>query len=163
MQKRLSVARALLTAPPVLLVDEATHDLEPEGASDVRDLVAKLARDGTAVVWATQRIDEIRGFADQVTLLGGGEVRFSGSVPALIATTDARSFVLQLRHNGFGDATRRATSSSTAPTAPTASPSWVSRSSASPSPASAGQGAEELIRGIDRVSPFARPPQLHHR
>jgi ABC-2 type transport system ATP-binding protein len=107
MQKRLSVARALLTAPPVLLVDEATHDLDPEGASDVRELVAELAGDGTAVVWATQRIDEIRGFADQVTLLGGGEVRFSGSVPALIATTDARSFVLQLRHNGFGDATRR--------------------------------------------------------
>ena len=107
MQKRLSVARALLTAPPVLLVDEATHDLDPKAASDVRQLVAELARDGAAVVWATQRIDEIRGFADQVTLLGDGEVRFTGSVPALIATTDARSFVLQLRHNGFGDATRR--------------------------------------------------------
>jgi ABC-type multidrug transport system ATPase subunit len=107
MQKRLSVARALLTAPPVLLVDEATHDLDPTAASDVRELVAELARAGAAVVWATQRIDEIRGFADRVTLLGDGEVRFTGSVPALIATTDARSFVLQLRHNGFGDATRR--------------------------------------------------------
>ena len=64
MQKRLSVARALLTAPPVLLVDEATHDLDPKAASDVRQLVAELARDGAAVVWATQRIDEIRGFAD---------------------------------------------------------------------------------------------------
>jgi ABC-2 type transport system ATP-binding protein len=107
MQKRLSVARALLTAPPVLLVDEATHDLDPESAADVRQLVAELARRGTAVVWATQRIDEIRGFADQVTLLGEGRVRFTGSVAALIATTDARSFVLQLRHNGLGDATRR--------------------------------------------------------
>jgi ABC-2 type transport system ATP-binding protein len=107
MQKRLSVARALLTSPPVLLVDEATHDLDPEAAADVRNLVAELASNGAAVVWATQRIDEIRGFAGQVTLLGEGRVRFTGSVPALIATTDARSFVLQLRHNGSGDATRR--------------------------------------------------------
>jgi ABC-2 type transport system ATP-binding protein len=107
MQKRLSVARALLTTPPVLLVDEATHDLDPAAAADVRNLVAELASDGAAVVWATQRIDEIRGFAGQVTLLGEGRVRFTGSVPALIATTDAHSFVLQLRHNGFGDATRR--------------------------------------------------------
>jgi ABC-2 type transport system ATP-binding protein len=107
MQKRLSVARALLMSPPVLLVDEATHDLDPQGAAGVRRLVANLARHGTAVVWATQRIDEIRGFADRVTLLGEGEVRFTGSVPELIATTDPRSFVLQLRHNGFGDATRR--------------------------------------------------------
>ena len=43
MQKRLSVARALLTAPPVLLVDEATHDLDPEAAPSVRELVAGLA------------------------------------------------------------------------------------------------------------------------
>jgi ABC-2 type transport system ATP-binding protein len=107
MQKRLSVARALLTAPPVLLVDEATHDLDPQAASAVRDLVADLAREGAAVVWATQRIDEIRGFADRVTLLGEGRVRFCGSVPALIATTDARSYVLQLRHAVTGDAARR--------------------------------------------------------
>jgi ABC-2 type transport system ATP-binding protein len=107
MQKRLSVARALLTGPPVLLVDEATHDLDPQGASDVRDLVARLAHDGAAVVWATQRIDEIRGFADRVTLLGDGRVRFCGSVPALIATTDARSFVMQLRHAVAGDASHR--------------------------------------------------------
>jgi ABC-2 type transport system ATP-binding protein len=109
MQKRLSVARALLTSPPVLLVDEATHDLDPEAAADVRALVKGLARDGAAVAWATQRVDEIRGFADRVTLLGDGRVRFAGSVAALIATTDARSFVLQLRQAELGDAGGRLT------------------------------------------------------
>jgi ABC-2 type transport system ATP-binding protein len=72
MQKRLSVARALLTDPEILLVDEATHDLDPEGARRIRSLVAELAAGRTAVVWATQRLDEIRGFADRVTLLGRG-------------------------------------------------------------------------------------------
>ena len=44
MQKRLSMARALLTEPDVLLIDEATHDLDPEGAMRVRDLVAAQAQ-----------------------------------------------------------------------------------------------------------------------
>ena len=97
MQKRLSVARALLTDPEVLLVDEATHDLDPEGAQSVRRLVSRLAERGTAVLWATQRVDEIRGFADTVTFLAGGAVRFSGSVERLIAEGRSERYVLRLR------------------------------------------------------------------
>jgi ABC-2 type transport system ATP-binding protein len=85
MQKRLSIARALLTEPGVLLVDEATHDLDPEGAQRVRALVAERAAAGTAVIWATQRVDEISGFANRVTLLAAGRVRFTGSVDELLA------------------------------------------------------------------------------
>jgi ABC-2 type transport system ATP-binding protein len=96
MQKRLSLGRALLTAPAALLVDEATHDLDPRASAGVRGIVEDLARQGAAVLWATQRIDEIRGFAHQVTLLGDGEVRFAGSVPALMARAEARDFVLRL-------------------------------------------------------------------
>src|SRR5262249_50714136 len=64
MQRRLSVARALLMDPSVLVVDEATDGLDPEGARRVQDLVRGIAARGTAVVWTTQRLDEIRGFAD---------------------------------------------------------------------------------------------------
>ena len=85
MQKRLSVARGLLSDPVVLFVDEATHDLDPEGARRIQDLMADAASRGTAVVWATQRLDEIRGFADQVTVLDRGAVRFVGTVPQLMA------------------------------------------------------------------------------
>jgi len=97
MQKRLSVARALLMSPPVLLVDEATHDLDLEGSRRVQELVGAAAARGAAVMWATQRLDEIRGFADRVTLLHRGEVRFAGSVPQLMATSAARGYLLHLR------------------------------------------------------------------
>jgi ABC-type multidrug transport system ATPase subunit len=100
MQKRLAVARALLTSPPVLLIDEATHDLDPEGAGRVRELVALAATRGSAVVWATQRLDEIRGFADAVTLLDRGQVRFAGTVPELMAYAVPRRFVVRLRTDG---------------------------------------------------------------
>ncbi|HEY7623074.1 MAG TPA: ABC transporter ATP-binding protein [Solirubrobacteraceae bacterium] len=85
MQKRLSIARALLTEPGVLLVDEATHDLDPEGAQRVRALIAERAAAGAAVMWATQRVDEISGFANRVTVLTAGRVRFTGSVNELLA------------------------------------------------------------------------------
>lgn len=98
MQKRLSVARALLTQPAVLLVDEATHDLDPQGARIVRELVGALARRGTAVVWATQRIEEIKGFVHEVTLLDRGEVRFSGTVSELLGEADSRRFLVHLRN-----------------------------------------------------------------
>ena len=96
MEKRLSVARALLTDPSVVLVDEATHDLDPDAAAGVRSLIGGLAREGAAVLWTTQRIDEIRGFADRVTLLREGRVRFAGSVNDLMARAQARRFVIRL-------------------------------------------------------------------
>src|SRR3954447_19062722 len=69
MQKRLLFARALLHSPAVLLVDEATHDLDPVAAEQVRVLTRSSARAGAAVLWATQRMEELSGFADGVTVL----------------------------------------------------------------------------------------------
>ena len=90
MQKRLSVARALLGDPVVLFVDEATHDLDPEGARRVQDLVVEAAsRGAAAAIWTTQRLEEVRGFADAVTLIDHGTVRFAGSVPQLLTGRDA--------------------------------------------------------------------------
>jgi ABC-2 type transport system ATP-binding protein len=110
MQKRLSLARALLLSPPILFVDEATHDLDPEASARARELVADAAEAGAAVVWATQRVDEIRGFADRVTLLDRGVVRFEGTVPELMGTSGARRFLVHLaRQPGGGPLIERVT------------------------------------------------------
>ncbi len=96
MQKRLSVARALLPRPQVLLVDEATHDLDPEGSRRVRDLVSKIAREGAAVVWTTQRVHEIAGLANHVTLLAKGRTRFDGPFSDFVATRERQRFALRI-------------------------------------------------------------------
>lgn len=110
MQKRLAMARALLMEPPVLLVDEATHDLDPAGARRVRQLLTEAARRGAAVLWATQRVEEIRDTADRVTVLDRGEVRFSGTVAELSGRREASRYRLELatqvapsRRNGNGN------------------------------------------------------------
>jgi ABC-type multidrug transport system ATPase subunit len=96
MQKRLSIARGFLTHPAILLFDEATHDIDPLGTRQIQDLVRQAANEGTAVVWATQRIEEVRGFCDHVTLLHRGTVRFSGSVSRLIAHGISRRYILDV-------------------------------------------------------------------
>jgi ABC-2 type transport system ATP-binding protein len=97
MKKRLSFARALLIDPEVLLIDEATHDLDPEGGSRIRDLARTAAAGGAAVLWTTQRLDEIRGFAARVTLLQRGRTRFQGSLLELVARAPRR-YVLHVRN-----------------------------------------------------------------
>ncbi len=96
MQKRLAIARALLVDPPLLLIDEATQSLDPEGARLTRVLAREAATRGAAVLWTTQRLDEIRGFADVVTILRRGEVRFRGTVAELSGTVITRTFLIQV-------------------------------------------------------------------
>ena len=103
MQKRLSMARALLLDPPVMVVDEATDGLDPEGARRVRDLIEGVAADGTAVIWTTQRLDEIRGFADAVTVLDRGATTYQGTVEGLMLKSTARAYMLRLRGAGGGE------------------------------------------------------------
>jgi ABC-2 type transport system ATP-binding protein len=101
MQKRLSMARALLLDPAVLVVDEATDGLDPEGARRVQDLIRGIADSGTSVVWTTQRLDEIRSFADAVTVLDRGRTTFHGTVEDLMLKSTSRGYLVRLR--GAGD------------------------------------------------------------
>jgi ABC-2 type transport system ATP-binding protein len=101
MLKRLAIARALISDPRILLVDEATHDLDPVGALAVRELVGATAAKGTAVIWATQRLDEIRGFANRVTLLMHGRAAFQGTVPGLLERAVPRRYLIRLRNGSL--------------------------------------------------------------
>jgi ABC-2 type transport system ATP-binding protein len=96
MTKRLSMARALIMEPPVLFVDEATHDLDPAGARMVRDLLREAATRGAAVLWATQRVDEIRDTADSLTVLDRGRLRFSGTIPEMTERTAGDRYYIEL-------------------------------------------------------------------
>jgi ABC-2 type transport system ATP-binding protein len=101
MQKRLSIARAMLCQPRVLLLDESTHDLDPLAGEQIRKLVrAKADEDGVAVLWATQRLEEIRDFADTVTVLDRGHVRFSGTVLELMGRADRSTHLIQVAPSG---------------------------------------------------------------
>jgi ABC-type multidrug transport system ATPase subunit len=82
--QRLAFARALMTSPAVLLVEERSEGLDAATTAAVRGLAATHALRGGSVVWASRRLDELHGFAGDVTLIAAGRVRYAGSVDALM-------------------------------------------------------------------------------
>lgn len=88
MTRRLAIARALIMPSQLLLVDEATHDLDIEGSKVVRQLFRDRAATGATVVWSTHRLGELPGFVDSVTVLDQGRVRFDGLLDEMIGLSD---------------------------------------------------------------------------
>ena len=80
MRTRLNLARALLTNPEVLVLDEPTRSLDPIAAEWVGDLLRRLADEGHAVLMASHRLDEVVAVCDRAVVLLGGEVRHVGTV-----------------------------------------------------------------------------------
>ena len=80
MTQRLHIARALLNRPKLLLLDEPTAGLDPEVALNIRDLIATLADDGTAVLLTSHSMSEIEELASVVTVIGAGHMVVHGSV-----------------------------------------------------------------------------------
>ena len=90
-RRRLELARALLNAPRVLLMDEATVGLDPVSRADLLTLVQTLRRDrGVAVLWATHLCDEVTR-ADRVVILHEGRILSDTSPAQLLADTGAAS------------------------------------------------------------------------
>jgi ABC-2 type transport system ATP-binding protein len=96
MQRRLALARSLIGNPPLLILDEVTSGLDPEATLDTKEGVRAAADEGAAVLWATQRIEELRGLADTVTLLHEGVVRFDGSVQELMLHASGMAYTIEL-------------------------------------------------------------------
>jgi ABC-2 type transport system ATP-binding protein len=83
MRARLSLARALLTQPPLLLLDEPTRALDPVASAAVAEMLRQLAADGVAVFLSSHRLDEIETACDRIVVVTDGAVRFDGAVSEL--------------------------------------------------------------------------------
>ncbi|MEU1041182.1 ATP-binding cassette domain-containing protein [Streptomyces sp. NPDC005907] len=84
MRQRLGIAAALLGDPPVLLLDEPSNGLDPEGIVWIRELLRRLAREGRTVLVSSHLMHETASFADHLVVLGRGR---------LLADTPLREFV----------------------------------------------------------------------
>ena len=85
MKQRLSLARALLGEPRVVLLDEPTRGLDPGGAARLRQLVRQelLGRRGATVVYATHDLSEMRDFCEALLVLSRGRVVATGAWDAV--------------------------------------------------------------------------------
>jgi ABC-2 type transport system ATP-binding protein len=74
MQQKVAIAAALITAPPVLLLDEPTIGLDVEAARTVREWIARLAREGTTIVLTTHQLELAQELADRVAVIRQGRI-----------------------------------------------------------------------------------------
>lgn len=88
MRTRLSMARALMADPPLIVMDEPTRSLDPLVSADVHDLLRRLAGEGRAILLSSHRLDEVASVCDRVVVVVGGSVRYVGRTDALTADGD---------------------------------------------------------------------------
>ncbi|MDI3298516.1 MAG: ABC transporter ATP-binding protein [Bacillota bacterium] len=83
-QQKVAVARALLTTPDLLLLDEPTTGLDPRSKREVQEFLGEIhAREGTTILLTTHDMDEVERLCDRVAILDGGRVVAEGTVAEL--------------------------------------------------------------------------------
>jgi ABC-2 type transport system ATP-binding protein len=88
MKQRLSIASALLADPPVLILDEPTNGLDPEGIAEVRQLIAEIAQDGKTIIMASHLLDEVQKVCTDFCVLKNGKKLYEGSVHEILSETN---------------------------------------------------------------------------
>lgn len=83
MKQRLSIASAMLNQPEVLILDEPTNGLDPEGIIQIREIIKKIASSGTTIILASHLLDEVEKVCSHVIILKKGVSLYCGEVEGI--------------------------------------------------------------------------------
>lgn len=86
MKQRLAIASALLNDPEILILDEPTNGLDPQGIHQIREIIKKIANQGTTILLASHLLDEVEKVCSHVVVLRKGERLYSGPVEEMISS-----------------------------------------------------------------------------
>ena len=111
MKQRLAIASALLNDPEILILDEPTNGLDPQGIHQIREIITKIASMGTTILLASHLLDEVEKVCTHVVIIRKGEKLYSGPVDQmnasfgffeLKAADQERLYALLEQHSSFG-------------------------------------------------------------
>ena len=85
MKQRLAIASALLNDPEILILDEPTNGLDPQGIRQIRDIIRHIASLGTTILLASHLLDEVEKVCSHCIVLRKGEVLYTGTVSGITA------------------------------------------------------------------------------
>ncbi len=109
MKRRLTIARALVNDPDLLLLDEPTTGLDPQARHVLWDRLFQLKQQGVTLVLTTHYMDEAEQLCDRLVVMDGGLIAAAGSPAELIARYSTREVVeLRFPPGGYSDAQRAA-------------------------------------------------------
>ena len=95
MRQRLGIAMALLHSPNLLVLDEPTNGLDPEGIKDLRVLLKRLAKSGVAILISSHNLSELESFCNRVCIISDGKVIEEASIHEL-KELDENKYVLKV-------------------------------------------------------------------
>jgi ABC-2 type transport system ATP-binding protein len=84
MRQRLGIAAALLTRPELVILDEPANGLDPNGVVDVRELIAKLASEGTTIFLSSHVLPEVEQLCQRVAILRAGQIIAEGETQVML-------------------------------------------------------------------------------
>ncbi len=88
MKQRLAIASALLSDPYVLVLDEPTNGLDPQGIADVRELILKISSEGKTIILASHLLDEVQKVCTHFAVLNKGKAVYSGGVEETLSNSE---------------------------------------------------------------------------
>lgn len=86
MKQRLAIASALLNDPEILILDEPTNGLDPQGIHQIRALIKEIASHGTTILLASHLLDEVEKVCSHVVVLRKGHKLYEGPVDQMISS-----------------------------------------------------------------------------
>ncbi|MEP2937141.1 MAG: ABC transporter ATP-binding protein [Gilvibacter sp.] len=86
MKQRLAIASALLNDPEILILDEPTNGLDPQGIHQIRQIIKTIASEGTTILLASHLLDEVEKVCTHVVILRKGRSLYVGSVEGMNAS-----------------------------------------------------------------------------
>ena len=113
MKQRLAIASALLNDPEILILDEPTNGLDPQGIRKIRDIIQHIAAQGTTILLASHLLDEVEKVCTHVIVLRKGSMLYCGPVEEmnknfgsiLIDATDRSALSNFLRTQSYAGST----------------------------------------------------------
>lgn len=88
MKQRLSIGAALLANPPVMILDEPTNGLDPQGIAEVRSLIKEIAEEGKTIIIASHLLDEVQKVCSHFCVMRKGVKLHDGSVADILGETN---------------------------------------------------------------------------
>jgi len=97
MKQRLAIASALLNDPEILILDEPTNGLDPQGIHEIRQIIIEIANRGTTILLASHLLDEVEKVCSHVVVIRKGIKLYSGRVDEMTASNGL--FELKIENN----------------------------------------------------------------
>ena len=85
MKQRLAIASALIGDPDILIFDEPTNGLDPQGIAEVRNIIRKIANQGKTIIMASHILDEVEKICSHVAIIKNGDLLATGTIGTVVS------------------------------------------------------------------------------